>query len=122
MPGRGAPRAPAGTGAPGNIDDRRLQNRDCDAALVDCGDDEVWFRARPARQYRLRTDATGDIVLVRKPSPEFFLHLSIALPQVDIDHAQVSTEKLRWREAFAYTDVDPRFPEQAMRAAPRRVP
>jgi hypothetical protein len=124
MPGRGGPGAPAGTGASGNIDDRRrdLHNRDCDAALINCGDDEVWFRARPARRYRLRTDASGEIILVRKPSPEFFLRLSIASPLVDIDDAQVSIEKLWWREAFANTDVDLRFREQAVRAARRRAP
>jgi hypothetical protein len=98
-----------------------LHSRDCDAALVDCGDDEVWFKARPARRYRLRTDASGDIILVRKLSSEFFLHLSIALPLVDIDDDEVGIEKLWWRVTFADTDVDPRFRDQAMRAARRRA-
>jgi hypothetical protein len=44
------------------------------------------------------------------------------LPLVDIEDDQVSIEKLCWRVAFANTDVDPRFRDQAMRAARRRAP
>jgi hypothetical protein len=59
--------------------------------------------------------------LVCKFSSEFFLHLSITLPLVDIDDAQVSIEKLWWRVAFANADVDPRFRNQVMPVSRRRA-
>jgi hypothetical protein len=70
---RTGPRAPAGTGAFGNIDDRQraLDSRNCDEPLADHDADAEWFRALPGRQHRLRTDASGDIVLVRKLSSDF---------------------------------------------------